>query len=146
MSEEILIGGISSANLVKGILKGYAIYVTSHRLIGVKKRKLGLASALATGAIGGAIGAVVGSIVADKLSKEERDKAIQEIVSNSDFIIPKEQVIHMELKKPGLLTGGHLVIKTLDGKKVKIKVQGKKEFNVLRELLSKFKPEVLKIK
>ena len=35
---------------------------------------------------------------------------------------------------------------TIDSKKVKIKVQGKKEFNSLRELLTKFKPEVLNVK
>ena len=146
MSEEILIGGIVSANLVKGLLRGYGIYVTTHRIIGIKKRKAALAGALAGGLIGGAIGATIGTILANKLTKAESDKAIEELLSKSDMVIPKEQIVSMELKKPGLLSGGHLIIKTMDGKKVKIKVQGKKEFNSLRELLTRFKPEVLNVK
>ncbi len=145
-SEEVLIGGIASADLAKGVLRGYAIYVTTHRLIGIKKRKTALAGALAGGLIGGAVGAAVGTFLAKKLTKEESDKAIAELVSKSDIVIPKEQIIRMELKKPGLISGGHLIINTLDGKKIKIKVMGKKEFNALRELLSRFKPEVLNVK
>ena len=64
---EICLGGFASANLKKGLMKGYGVYITNRRIIGVKKRKLALPSML----LGG-----VAAWAMEKMTEGERIKLV----------------------------------------------------------------------
>jgi len=46
---EAYLGGFTSANLKKGLIKGYGVYITNKRVIGVKKRGWAIAGAIIGG-------------------------------------------------------------------------------------------------
>lgn len=137
-TEEIYLGGIASGDLKKGLGRGYGIYVTSKRIIGLKKRKLGFLGAITTGVVSSAVGGVT--------SVEESRKAIEELdKERKDIEIPREEVAYIELKKPTFFKRGHLLIRMASGEEIKIMILGKKAFEPLKGLMKAFKPEVLKV-
>ncbi|RJS87192.1 zinc ribbon domain-containing protein, partial [Candidatus Bathyarchaeota archaeon] len=73
-AHERILGGGSSANIKKGFLRGYGVYVTDRRIIGVKARKKGLMSSL-----GFAFGGIIGGLIATKMTLEEMKKTLAEI-------------------------------------------------------------------
>jgi gas vesicle protein len=137
VEDEEYLGGFTSKNLKKGVISGYGIYITNKRIIGIKKRKWVIA--------GHIIGGVIGWAVAAKLTKDESRKALEELDRKKDFDVYKEEVSSIELKKPGLMRAGHLLITKNDGETIKIVVGGKKEFKALKEMMSAFKPEALRV-
>ena len=135
-AEEVYLGGFSSPNLKRGLIKGYGIYATSHRIIGVKHR----AGVLAGAMLGGLVGAAVISA-----SKDNSVKQIQELERKKDFEIFKDQISGIEVKKPKALSGGHIQITSKNTEQTKISLYGKKEFEAIKELLNAFHPSVLKV-
>ncbi len=133
---EICLGGFASANLKKGLMKGYGVYITNRRIIGVKKRKLALPSML----LGG-----VAAWAMEKMTEGERIRLVEELDRDKDFEIYKEDVRAIELKKPSLLRRGHLRIISTSGEETKIMILNKKAFEALREMMSVFKPEALTV-
>ncbi len=137
---ERILGGVSSANMKKGFLAGYGVYVTDRRIIGVKERKKGLMSGLAF-----RFGGVIGALIATKMTLDDMKKTLAEIEKRKDFEVYKDDVTYIELKKPGRIRGGHLKIMRRFGDEIKIDVNGKKEYETLLEALQQFKPEALRV-
>lgn len=136
-AEEVYLGGFTSPNLRKGIFRGYGVYATSQRIIGVKKR---------AGVIAGAfLGGLVGHYVTKALSKDESAKQIQELDTKKDFEIYKDQISQIEIKKPGTLSMGHIKIISKKKEETKIAMAGKKEFENVKGLLKVFHPNALKV-
>jgi len=135
-AKEVCLGGFMSANLKKGLLKGYGLYITNRRIIGVKKRALALPALLVGGLAAWAM---------EKVAEDERVKLVEELDKNKDFEIYKERVQAIELKKPSFFKRGHLRIISTSGEETKIMVLDKKAFNALREMMSAFKPEALTV-
>jgi hypothetical protein len=136
VQEEEYLGGFTSIKLAKGMLAGYGIYATSKRIIGIKSRKTALA---ALG--GGLILGVPGVVLAQKLTYDQSSKWIKELDESKDFEIAKGHISHIEIKKPGLVSKGHLAITTRTGDTVKVLIVGQKEFEQMRDLMQVFLPE-----
>ena len=138
MENEVFIGGVESVKLKRGMVAGYNLYATSRRLIGVKKR-------------GKAIVFRSIPILADLAgSKEKSDMAIEKLKEmKKDFELFKEDISELEIKKPPRFgpfqTSGHLKIMTKAGKDIKIKIESRGDFERVKEIISKFKPEALKM-
>jgi hypothetical protein len=135
--EEQLTGGFASANLKKGLVRGYGVYTTNMRIIGVKTR-----SGLLAGAV---VGGLVGRKITRDAMKSESTKELQEIEKKKDFEIEKDQISKIFVKKPGHLTGGHILITPKSGEEIKIAMYGKKEFETVKGLLKTFLPGALRI-
>lgn len=130
-------GGFASANLKKGIIKGYGVYTTSMRIIGVKTRSGLLAGAL--------VGGLVGRKITSDAMKSESTKKLQELEQKKDFEISKDQISKIFVKKPGHVKGGHILITPKSGEEIKISMYGKKEFETVKELLKAFLPGAVRI-
>lgn len=150
MLEENVLGGVSSAQLKKGLLGGYGLYLTDRRIIGVKARTKALVSGVVGGIVGGVAGALTTQAVA-RLTRDEKVKLIGELEKNKDFEVLKDEVTEIELKKPNPLMrlvtglgGGHIIIRTGGGKEIKITNYGKGEHELLLDLMRRFKPEAVK--
>jgi hypothetical protein len=137
---EEYIGGFTSGNLIRGRLRGYGLYITTSRVIGVKSRK-----AAAGFLLGAAIGGAVGYAVGQKLSRDDGAKMIQDLEGKKDFELQKSDVQKIELKKPRWYKTGHILFTPKYGEPVKIKVGHKRDFGKLRDLMQKFDPEALVI-
>lgn len=135
MKDEVFIGGVESSKLGKGMLWGYGMYVTSRRLIGVRK--------LAKAAMAGLLRDYGGWVT----SEEKSDVLIKELEGmKKDFEIFKEDISQVEMKKPSALWGGgYLKIIPEAGGEIKIKIGPGKDFERLKAIFEKFKPEVLKL-
>lgn len=151
MSEENILGGISSANLQKGFTKGYGLYVTDKRIIGVKARKKFLrglvAGAIVAGITGGLVSKDFASDIGEKVlssNRDERAKLISELEKKKDFEVLKDVVAEIVFKKPGLFVGW-IDIKTHDGKKISITNHKEHEHEILLDLMRQFKPEAVKV-
>ena len=148
--EEIL-GGLESLNIAKGVLRGYALYVTNERIIGAKMKGKELLKFL-----GGWKGDLKKSLTpfewrgttikVPKLTGEDASRLLEDLKGRTGFEIKKHEIQEIELKKPGMLGGGHVKIKTGAGKEHKIRIiaGGKEEYEHLKETLQQFCPEKLK--
>lgn len=137
VDDELYLGGFTSANLTKGIMRGYGIYATNKRIIGVKSRGGVLAGAL--------VGGVIGLALQKKLTDDKSAKMIQELDEKKDFEIGKDQIAQIEVKKGGLMKNGQLMIVPKSGEPIKIKVYGNNEFSMTRDLMQSFSPESVKV-
>lgn len=130
MTEE-LIGGFASPNMAKGTLRGYGLYVTTERIIGVKggwKQWAGvlgeiMGAAGAGVAVGAGLGAALGTgMVAQDalkgLSTDDTRKAIEQLEQKKDLEIRKDELkeVRVQRKKAWLKRTfawwGDLTIKT----------------------------------
>lgn len=96
----------------------------------------------------GLSGAFISSIVAQELSLDQKSRLISELEGRKDFEVRKEDVVELELKKPGFLRGmGHILIRTRSGEELKIymNVDAKEEYEILLELMRIFKPDALRL-
>ena len=141
MIAEDYLGGFTSGNMVRGRIRGYGLYFTTTRVIGVKRRGRALAGALVGSAIGGAIGAMVGQ----KLSRDEGAKMIQDLDAKKDFDLQKTDLQRIELKKPKWYKGGHVLFGPKYGDMIKVKVGTKRDFNNLKDLIGRFYPEAMSL-
>ncbi|WP_048152077.1 zinc ribbon domain-containing protein [Palaeococcus ferrophilus] len=140
--EEYVIGGISSGDLRRGLLAGYSLYVTNMRVVGVKSKKAALLDFVKSGGLG-AIPATVAEIKKDP----NREKLLRELEkAKKDFELYKDNIVSIEIKKPGFIKAGHIIFRTRSGEEVKIQLLsslGDREYKYLVELLKHFKPESL---
>ncbi|MFC1969551.1 hypothetical protein ACFLVF_03590 [Chloroflexota bacterium] len=130
MAEE-LIGGFGSPNIARGTLRGYGLYATTDRIIGVKgglKQFAGVLGEMITAAGAGIAGAGMGAAAAGaaiatgvavgKLSVDDAKKAIEQLEQKKDFEVRKEELkeIRIQPKKGWLkrtfVWWGDLTIKT----------------------------------
>ena len=150
MQEEKYIGGIKSSHFKKkktwGV-GGYAIYVTSKRIIGIKGTFMGLIKDTAKGTF---LDTVLFPYLSAglMLGKKEKSKAVEQLEKNKDIEIFKKDVSGIEIKKPSALcfiSAGYLKIERKNGEPVQISILFKPDFKEIKKLMEAFKPESLKI-
>src|SRR5207245_10252008 len=136
---EMLLGGFAGGFLARGLTRiGYGICFTTSRLIGIELGANG------GGAFGGTLAGFIHGELMPKLSSEESAKTITDLEQMKEFEIEKDQISRIELKKPGLLGTGHIVITPKDGKPEKITLRHRIAYDRLITLTKAFSPEVVR--
>src|SRR5713101_7759928 len=134
----MFLGGFASGFLARGLTHvGYGIYFTTIRLIGIG------VGANGGGALGGTMAGFIHGELMPKLSPEESAKTITDLERMKEFEIDKAQISHIELKKPGLLGTGHIVIIPKEGRPEKITLRHKIAYDRLITLTRAFSPEIV---
>jgi hypothetical protein len=134
---EVFLGGFASGFLARGLTHiGYGIYFTTIKLIGID---LGANGA---GALGGTMAGFIHGELMPKLSAEENEKTITELEQMEEFEMEKDQISRIELKKPGLIGTGHIVIAPKEGKPQKITLRHRIAYDRLMTLTKAFSPEL----
>jgi hypothetical protein len=143
---ESYLGGMTTDNLKKGHMKGYGLYATSRRVLGVQRRK-GVFAGKFVGGLFGSAGSmknlIVSSAVGHALTKDEGVKEIEDLEKHKDFEIRKDDISLIEIKKPGTFKWGHVKIKPKSGKDVTIDMNGQKEYEYMKVLMNAFLPEAV---
>ncbi len=135
---EMFLGGFASGFLARGLTHiGYGIYFTTSRLIGIDLGANG------GGALGGTMAGFIHGELMPKLSPEESAKTITDLYRMKDFEMEKDQISRIELKKPGLLGSGHIVITPKEGKPEKISLRHRIAYDRLMTLTQAFSPEII---
>src|SRR6266571_2421259 len=124
---EEFVGGFAGGFLARGYIPGYGIYATSRRIIGVA-----LTSTPARQLLGGALAGFVQGELMPKLSQDDSTKVIHELDQKKEFDMQKEQISQIEIKKPGLLSTGCMIITSKAGEKTKISLRYRVAFDRLR--------------
>ena len=152
--KEIVLAGLSSADMARPGSLGYGIYITDRRIIGVKKPEQ--FAKMVGGAIAGAvIGKLIGfeapwavsSALGRNLSSDENLHLLSELEKNKDFEVYIKDVTLVQLKEAGIINPGQLAFfvggaKTTD---IAISLRNNKVVDSLKELLKVYFPQVLKI-
>src|SRR6266849_3141851 len=135
---EVFLGGFASGFLARGLTHiGYGIYFTTSRLIGSDVGKYG------GGALGGTLAGFIHGQLMPQLTPEESAKTIMDLDRIKDFEMEKNQISRIELKKPGLLGSGHIVITPREGKPEKIALRHRIAYDRLTTLTQAFSPEIV---
>jgi hypothetical protein len=150
---EKYLGGLESPYLNKGWPKtgGYAIHVTTKRIIGVKKRRDVFSLNL------GASRRVKGEMQREsKLEGDSTSEEMKKLLEAKDMEIRKQEIKQIRLKKVGALTPGHLIVALKSGEETKIDIlqqgrhldyayPGPRLFERVGELMQAFYPEALQL-
>src|SRR6266567_2679581 len=135
---EMFLGGFAGGFLARGLTHiGYGIYFTTSRLIGIDLSKNG------GGALGGTLAGFIHGELMPKLTPEESDKTITDLDRIKDFEMEKNQISRIELKKPGMLESGHIVITPMEGKAEKIILRHRIAYDRLVTLTQAFSLEMV---
>lgn len=151
--EEKYLGGLESAYLNKGWPKvgGYAIHVTTERIIGVKKRRDVFSLNL------GASKRVEDEMQREsKLEGDSTGEEMKKLLEAKDVEIRKQEIKQIRLKKVGTLTPGHLIVGLKSGEETKIDLlqqgrhldhayPGSRLFEKVQELMQAFYPEAVQL-
>jgi hypothetical protein len=131
----LFLGGFASGFLARGLAHiGYGIYFTTSRMIGIDLGSNG------GGALGGTMAGFIHGELMPQLSPEESAKTITDLERIRDFEMEKNQISQIELKKPGLLGTGHIVITPKEGKPEKIILRHRIAYDRLMTLTQAFSP------
>ena len=134
---ERLLGRFASGFLARGFHIGYGIYFTTNRLIAIDLGSGG------GGALGGTLAGFIEGQLMPTLSPEENAEVIGQLEGMKEFDIAKDQISRIEIKKPGLLGTGHIVITPSNGKPVKITLRNRIAYDRLIQLTRAFSPEIV---
>ena len=135
----MFLGGFAGGFLARGLTHiGYGIYFTTTRLIGIDLGANG------GRALGGTLAGFIHGELMPQLSPEESAKTITDLDRIKDFEMEKDQVSRIELKKPGLLGSGHIVITPKEGKPEKIILRHRIAYDRLITLTQAFSPEIVR--
>jgi hypothetical protein len=140
--EETFLGGFMSGFLSRGFLGtrvGYGLYFTNLRLFGVDPGSHG-GSAL-TGTMAGY---VEGQLM-PALSSNENARLIHELDRVKDFVLSKDQIRRIELKKPGPLGigFGRIRIDPISGSSTSIQLRHPIAYDRLVQLTQAFSPDLV---
>lgn len=134
---ESFLGGFASGFLARGFTRiGYGLYFTTLRVIGIDLGANG----------GGAIGTMAGFIegqLMPQLSAEENTRVINWLEGMKEFDMTKDQVQHIEIKKPGTFGSGHIIFTTTNGKSEKIALRHRTAYDRLVTLTRAFSPGIV---
>ena len=130
---EMFLGGFASGFLAKGFHIGYGLYFTTARVIGIDLGSGG-------GAVGGTMAGFIDGQLMPTVSPEESDKVIGQLEGMKEFDMMKDQIIRIEIKKPGLFGSGHITITPSNGKPVKITLRHRIAYDRLIQLTRTFSP------
>jgi len=134
----VFLGGFAGGFLARGLTHiGYGIYFTTSRLIGIDLSKNG------GGALGGTLAGFIHGELMPKLTQEESEKTIKDLDRIKDFEMEKNQISRIELKKPGMLGSGHIVIMPMEGKAEKIILRHRIAYDRLVTLTQAFSLEMV---
>ncbi len=134
----MFLGGFAGGFLARGLTHiGYGIYFTTTRLIGIDLGANG------GGALGGTMAGFIHGELMPKLSPEDSAKTITDLDRIKEFEMEKDQVSRIELKKPGLLGTGHIVITPKEGKPEKIVLRHRIAYDRLVTLTQAFSPGIV---
>jgi hypothetical protein len=134
----MFLGGFASGFLARGLTHiGYGIYFTTVRLIGID------VGANGGGALGGTMAGFIQGELMPQLSPEESVKTITDLERMKEFEMEKSQISRIQLKKPGLLGTGHIVITPREGKPEKITLRHRIAYDRLMTLTQAFGPELV---
>ncbi len=134
----MFLGGFAGGFLARGLTHiGYGIYFTTSRLIGIDLSKNG------GGALGGTLAGFIHGELMPKLTQEESEKTIKDLDRIKDFEMEKNQISRIELKKPGMLGSGHIVIMPMEGKAEKIILRHRIAYDRLVTLTQAFSLEMV---
>lgn len=138
---EIYLGGFKSANLIRGIIRGYGIYLTNKRIFGQKSIGTGIGSAIITvGLFGGPIGGAINPLFSAAMINDN-EKVIHDLEEKHDFCLLKKDIKEIEFKCPSLLMGGgYMLIKSNSSDDIKIKIAYEKEYNMIIEAFKEYIP------
>ncbi len=78
-----------------------------------------------------------------KLSPDDSARVIQELDQKKEFDLKKDQIAKIEIRSPGLLSTGRMVIISKAGEKTRITLRYRTVFERLRDLMKAFYPEAL---
>ena len=135
---EMFLGGFASGFLARGLTHiGYGIYFTTVRLIGID------VGANGGGALGGTMAGFIHGELMPQLSPEESAKTITDLERMKEFEMERNQISRIELKKPGLLGTGHIVITPKEGRPEKISLRHRIAYDRLMTLTQAFSPELV---
>ncbi len=137
---EKFVGGFAGGFLARGTLPGYGIYATTERIVGVDVRRVGSRSFL-----GGTMAGFVQGQLFPRLSAEESGRVIRELDEKKEFDLRRDEISRIEIKNPGLLTRGHMLISPRVGEKFKVGLLHKIAFERLRDLMQVFYPEAVSL-
>ena len=138
-NSETFLGGFAGGFLARGLTHiGYGIYFTTSRLIGIDLGANG------GGALGGTLAGFIQGELMPLLSPEESAKTITDLERMKEFEIEKDQISRIELRKPGLLGTGYIVITPKEGKPEKITLRHRIAYDRLITLTKVFSPEVVR--
>src|SRR5256712_10619825 len=133
-NSEMFVSGFAGGILARGLTHiGYGIYFTTSRLIDIDLGANG------GGALGGTLAGFIHGELMPKLSSEESAKTITDLERMKEFEIEKDRISRIELKKPGLLGTGHIVITPKEGKPEKITLRHRIAYDRLITLTKAFK-------
>jgi predicted amidophosphoribosyltransferase len=149
---ESVIGGYTSTDIGRqGVGIGYGVYITDRRVIGIKKGMLtkaaggAVAGAVIGGLIGGRIGAQVGSrVLGGKMSTTDSKQLLGDLDKNKDFEAYKQDISFIELKSPGFVGSGHMIIVMKSGSQIPLMLRTQDIHEKLKKLLQTFYPEALR--
>ncbi len=134
----MFLGGFAGGFLARGLTHiGYGIYFTTSRLIGIDLGRNG------GGALGGTLAGFIHGELMPKLTQEESEKTIKDLDRIKDFEMEKNQISRIELKKPGMLGSGHIVIMPMEGKAEKIILRHRIAYDRLVTLTQAFSLEMV---
>jgi hypothetical protein len=134
----MFLGGFASGFLARGLTHiGYEIYFTTVRLIGID------VGANGGGTLGGTMAGFIQGELMPQLSPEESVKTITDLERMKEFEMEKSQISRIQLKKPGLLGTGHIVITPREGKPEKITLRHRIAYDRLMTLTQAFGPELV---
>ena len=162
MAEE-LIGGFASPNIARGTLRGYGLYVTTDRIIGVKGgwkqfagvlgEMIGAAGAGIAGGTGFGAALGTGMVAQDALkglSADDATKAIEQLEQKKDFEVRKEELkeIRIQPKKGWLkrtfVWWGDLTIRTAkDAYAIRLIKGDTGEVQMLKDMFTAFDKDKL---
>ena len=94
--------------------------------------------------MGGTMAGFIHGELMPQLSPEESAKTITDLDRMKEFEMEKDQISRIELKKPGLLGTGHIVITPKEGKPEKITLRHRIAYDRLITLTQAFNPEVVR--
>jgi hypothetical protein len=134
VSGEMFLGGFASGFLAKGFHIGYGLYFTTNRVIGIDLGSGG------GGALGGTMAGFIDGQLMPTVSQEESDKVIGQLEGMKEFDITRDQISRIEIKKPGLLSSGHITITPTNGKPVKISLRHRIAYDRIMQLTRAFSP------
>jgi hypothetical protein len=131
---EMFLGGFASGFLAKGFHIGYGLYFTTTRVIGIDLGSGG------GGALGGTMAGFIDGQLMPTVSAEESDRVVARLEAMKEFDIAKDQISRIEIKKPGLLSTGHITITPSNGKSVKITLRHRIAYDRIMQLTRAFSP------
>lgn len=137
-ADETLLGGMSSPHLFKGVISGYAIFLTNKRIIGIKKPSEGFkfGASIMPGLIGAlSRGKGTGTFFSE--NEENYPNISNEVI---DFEIPYSEIKKIEIKKsPSSFKPGNMKICVEKNEDVEIKIRRLGENGVIKCLMEIFK-------